>query len=120
MGFEDVMNKVRQWDNRTSQWIIRHFYILFFEAILVIIFLCTFVNSLKIIDASVAVNKSNVTESLMLTQSVNTLLIVILLLFNSFWMLYIFSSLLRLRSLLKNIDFSLSRRGPQRRDDNPR
>ena len=111
MGFNDFMNNLRQWDNRTSQWIIRHFYILFFEVILVIIFVFAFANSLKIIDASFDIHKDNIVEQLLMTQSINTLLIVILLLFNSFWMLYIFSSLLRLRSLLKNIDFNLSRRG---------
>ena len=104
------MNKVRQWDNRTSQWIIRHYYILFFEAILVAIFVGVFINTLKVIDVSADLSKSSVIERLLMTQSVNTLLIVILLLFNSFWMLYIFSSLLRLRSLLKNIDFNLSKR----------
>ena len=115
MGFNDFMNKVRQWDNRSAQWIIRHFYILFFEVILVLIFLAAFANTLKVIDAGVDLNKNSVIERLLMTQSVNTLLIVILLLFNSFWMLYIFSSLLRLRSLLKNIDFNLSRRRQDQR-----
>ena len=45
MSFNDFMNKVRQWDNRTAQWIIRHFYILFFEMILVAIFIGVFVNA---------------------------------------------------------------------------
>ena len=115
MGYNDFMNKIRQWDNRTSQWIIRHFYILFFEIILVAIFLAVFVNALKIIDVSVDIQKTNIIERLLMTQTVNTLLIVILLLFNSFWMLYIFSSLLRLRSLLKNIDFNLGKRRTDQR-----
>ncbi len=119
MGLNDFMNKVRQWDNRSAQWIVRHFYILFFEFILVIIFVATFINSLKIFDASMDVQKSNILERLLMAQTVNTLLIVVLLLFNSFWILYIFNSLLRLRSLLKNIDFNLShRRGDQRNKDN--
>ena len=114
MGFNDFMNKVRQVDNRTSQWIVRHFYILFFEAILVAIFVGVFANALKIINVSMDLNKDNIVERLLMTQSVNTLLIVILLLFNSFWMLYIFSGMLKLRSLLRNIDFNLSRRNNQR------
>ncbi len=118
MSFNDFMNQVRHWDNRTSQWIIRHFYILFFEIILVAIFLAVFVNALKIIDISVDVHNATTIERLLMTQSVNTLLIVILLLFNSFWMLYIFSSLLRLRSLLKNIDFNLGRRRTDQRQRN--
>ena len=113
MGFGDFMNKVRQWDNRAAQWMVRHFYILFFEIILVAIFIAFFINTLKIIDASIDVHKDNLIERLLLSQSTNTLLIGILLLFNSFWMLYIFSSILRLRGILKSIDFNLSRR----RDD---
>ena len=116
MGFNDFMNQVRQWDNRMAQWMIKHFYILFFEIILVGIFIAVFVNSLKVIDISVDIQKSNIIERLLMTQSVNTLLIVILLLFNSFWILYIFSSLLRLRGILKNIDFNLSNRRPEQRN----
>lgn len=116
MGFNDMMNKVRQWDNHTSQWITRHFYLLFFEAILAAIFVAMIVNALKLIDASVDMHNPSVLEKLLMAQSVNTLLVVILLLFNSFWMLYIFSSMLKMRSTLRNIDFNLSRR-PERRDD---
>jgi hypothetical protein len=110
MSFNDFMNKVRQWDNRAAQWIVRHFYILFFEIILVIIFLAGFANALKIIDVNTDMHQGTIVERLLMAQSVNTLLIVVLLLFNSFWILYIFSSLLRLRSVLKNIDFNLSKR----------
>ncbi len=119
MGFNDLTNTLRQWDNRSSQWFIRHFYIFFFEIILVAIFVAVFVNTLKIIDINTDLHRlsspASPLERLMFTQSINTLLIVILLLFNSFWMLYIFSSLLRLRSLLKNIDFNLSKRRNDRR-----
>ena len=114
MGYTDFMNKVRQWDNRSAQFIVRHFYILFFEIILVVIFVATFINSLKIIDVGIDLQKNNILERLLMAQTVNTLLIVILLLFNSFWILYIFNSLLRLRNVLKNIDFNLSRRNDPR------
>jgi hypothetical protein len=115
MGFKDFMAKVRQWDNRSAQFIARHFYILFFEIILVGIFVATFVNALKIIDVGFDVQKGGLLEKLLMTQTVNTLLIVVLLLFNSFWTLYIFNSLSRLRSVLKNIDFNLSRRRSDQR-----
>ena len=115
MSYNEFMNKVRQWDNRSAQWIVRHFYILFFEIILVVIFVATFVNSLKIIDVSIDIQKNTILERLLMAQTVNTLLIVILLLFNSFWILYIFSSLLKLRGVLKNIDFNLSRRRADQR-----
>lgn len=113
MSFNDLMNKVRQWDNRMAHWMVKHFYILFFEFILVGIFVAVFINTIKIIDINTDIQRANILERLLMAQSVNTLLIVILLLFNSFWILYIFSSLLRLRGLLKNIDFNLSKR----RDD---
>jgi hypothetical protein len=115
MGYNDFMNKIRQWDNKMAQWMVRHFYILFFEIILVVIFVAVFINALKVIDVATDMQKSSLIERLLMTQSVNTLLIVILLLFNSFWILYIFNSLLRLRGILKNIDFNLShRRGDER------
>lgn len=122
MGFNDFSNTLRQWDNRSSQWFIRHFYLLFFEIILVAIFVAVFVNTLKIIDVNADLThmprgEASPVERLMMAQSINTLLIVILLLFNSFWMLYIFSSLLRLRALLKNIDFNLGRRRNDRRSN---
>ena len=110
MAFADIMNKVRQWDNRMAQWITKHFYILFFEFILVGIFVAVFINTIKIIDINTDIQKAGILERLLMAQSINTLLIVILLLFNSFWILYIFASLLKLRGLLKNIDFNLSRR----------
>ena len=118
MSFNDFMNKVRQWDNRTAQWMIRHFYILFFEMILVVIFIGVFVNALKVIDVAIDIHKNDIIERLLMVQSVNTLLIAILLLFNSFWLLYIFGGLLRLRNLLKDIDFNLSRRnGPRNKNE---
>lgn len=120
MSFNDFMNKIRQWDNRSAQWMMRHFYMLFFEFILVGVFVFFFMNTFKVIDASDHVSRNNTGEVLLLAQTINTSLIVVLLLFNSFWMLYIFNSILRLRGVLKNIDYNLSRRRTDRRDtDNP-
>ncbi len=93
-----------------AQWIIRHFYILFFEVILAGIFIATFVNALKIIDIGFDIQKPQIIERLLMAQNINTLLITVLLLFNSFWLLYIFSSILKLRGILKNIDYNLGRR----------
>jgi hypothetical protein len=115
MSFPDLMNKVRQWDNRSAQWMMKHFYMIFFEFILVGVFVFFFMNSFKIVDASDHMAGDPV-SNLLLAQTINTSLIVILLLFNSFWMLYIFNSILRLRGVLKNIDYNLSRRRTDRRD----
>ena len=116
MSFNNVMNKIRQWDNRSAQWMMRHFYMLFFEFILVGVFVFFFMNTFKIIDASDHIPKYDIQKSLLLAQTSNTSLIVVLLLCNSFWMLYIFNSILRLRGVLKNIDYNLSRRRTDRRD----
>jgi hypothetical protein len=41
------------------------------------------------------------------------------MLLNSFWMLFMFSGMLKIRNVLKDIDFNLSRRKNDRRlDDN--
>ncbi len=120
MSFNDLMNKIRQWDNRSAQWMMRHFYMLFFEFILVGVFVFFFMNTFKVVDASSSISRYDVAGNLLLAQTINTSLIVILLLFNSFWMLYIFNSILRLRGVLKNIDYNLSHRRNDRRDtDNP-
>ena len=117
MRFNDVMNKIRQWDNRSAQWMMKHFYMLFFEIILVGVFFFFFMNSFKVIDASDHIPKNDVAVNLLQALTVNSSLIVILLLFNSFWMLYIFNSILRLRGVLKNIDYNLSRRRNDQRDN---
>ncbi len=117
MGFNDMMNRVRQWDNRSAQWMMKHFYMLFFEIILVGVFVFFFMNTFKVVDASGNISRYDVAGNLLLAQTINTSLIVILLLFNSFWMLYIFNSILRLRGVLKNIDYNLSRRRNDHRDN---
>jgi len=118
MSFGDLMNRIRQWDNRSAHWMMKHFYMIFFEFILVGVFVFFFMNSFRIVDASYHTS-GDPTSNLMLAQTINTSLIVILLLFNSFWMLYIFNSILRLRGVLKNIDYNLSRRRTDRRDTDP-
>jgi len=107
MRFGEFMAKVREWDNRSAKWMMRHFYILFFEAFLVAIFVGLFMNTLQVINISDNISRHNVTERLLLSQSVNSLIIVLLLLLNSFWMLYMFNSMIRFRSLLKEINFNL-------------
>jgi len=117
MGYQDFMGKVRHLDNKSARWITRHFYLLFFEIVLVIIFIVFFVNHLKVIDVSVTVTEKNLMERILLTQSVNQSIIVMLMLLNSFWMLYIFNSILRVRLILRDINFNLSRRRSDRKYD---
>src|ERR1019366_3690435 len=105
MGYNDLMNKVKQWDNRAAQWMGRHFYIILFEVILAIIFLFAFINTLKIISISLDIQKDNVTDQLLLTQSLGSLLIVMLLILIALGVLNIINNNSRLRNVLKNIEF---------------
>ena len=102
--------KVRYWDSRSAKWMMRHFYILFFEIILVGIFLWCFINNLKLIDVNSAISQANLVEHLLLTQTINSVIIIVLLLLNSFWMLFIFNNIIRFRALLKEMNFNLSKR----------
>ena len=110
MANSDLMYKIKQWDNRAAQWMGRHFYIILFEIILAIIFVLAFVNALKILNISFDVHKTSVADQLLLTQSINTTMIVMLLVLISLVVLNIINSNSRLRSVLKNIEFNLSKR----------
>jgi hypothetical protein len=116
MAYNDLMNKIKQWDNRAAQWMGRHFYIILFEAILGLIFVFTFINGLRILNISFDVQKGNVADQLLLTQSFNSILIVMLLLLISLGILNIINANSRIRNVLKNIEFSLSKR---RTDNKP-
>lgn len=109
MAFADLMNKIRHWDNRMAKWIIRHFYILFFEVLLVFIFLLFFANAVSTIDLNVPAVKENLFGRLLFLQTVNTLIIVFLLLLNSFWMLYIFRIMIRMQTTLRDVSFNTAR-----------
>jgi hypothetical protein len=106
----DFFNKVRQWDNRAAQWMGRHFYIILFEVILFIIFVFAFINALKTLNISFNIQKDNITDQLLLTQSLNSILIVMLLILIALGILNIINANSKLRNILKNIEFNLSRR----------
>ena len=109
MAYSDFMKKVRYWDNLTARWILRHFYLMFFQIVLVIIFVGWFINTLQVIDISFETGKYDVLERLLLTQSINTSIIVLLAILNSFWLLYLFNGIQRLRSILKDISYNTSK-----------
>jgi hypothetical protein len=62
-----------------------------------------------VINLGVDTPKDNLIGRLLLTQSVNTLIIALLLILNSFWTLYIFNNLTRLRSLMKEMNYHMSK-----------
>ena len=110
MASNDLMNRIRQWDNRAAQWMGRHFYIILFEIILVIIFILAFINALKILNTSFDVPKNDITDQLLLSQSFNSTLVVMLLILIALGVLNIINNNSRLRGALKNIEFNLSKR----------
>jgi len=116
MASNDLMNRVRQWDNRAAQWMGRHFHVILFQLILLCIFILAFVNILRLINISFNIHRGNVTDQLLLNQSINSTLIVLLLLLISLGVLNIINNNSRLRSVLKNIEYNLSKR---RNDQKP-
>ena len=109
MAYNDFMKKIRYWDNRTASWILRHFYFMFFQIVLVIIFIGWFMNTLRIVDISFETHQNNILERLLLAQSINTTVIALLIILNSFWLLYLFSGIQRLRGILKDISYNTSK-----------
>ncbi len=112
MSYQAFINKIRQWDNQASKWILRHFYMIFFEFVLVVIFFVFLFNTFHSIDLANTPNQ-NLTEQLLCQQLFNTSMIILLLLLNAFWLLYLFNGMNRIRLLLKDIGFQLLRRRHQ-------
>jgi len=110
MASNDLMNKIRQWDNRAAQWMGRHFHVLLFQLILLCVFILAFMNVLKLINISFNVPNKNIADQLLLNQSINTTLTVMLLLLIALGVLNIINSNARLRNVLKNIEYNLSKR----------
>ncbi len=103
------MTKIRYWDNLTAKWLMRHFYFMFFQIALFIIFLFWFVNMFNVIDVNDQSSRSSVLERAVMTQSVNSTIMALLLLLNSFWMLYVFNGIQRITNLLKDINYNIHR-----------
>lgn len=109
MGHKDIMNKIRYWDSLTAKWIMRHFYFMFFQIVLFVIFLFWFVNMFHVIDTTNQVNPNIAIEHTASTQNINLTIIVFIMLLNSFWMLYMFNTLNRMTLILKDISFNINR-----------
>jgi len=109
MSNSNFLSRIRRLDNMIARWVMRHFYFIFFQVILVIIFVFWLSNTVQIIDINFQISKNNLLEKILLTQSINTSIIVILLLLNSFWMLYILGGIQRLRNLLRDISYNIGK-----------
>lgn len=118
--FKDVLNKLRYWDNKSAQWILRHFYILFFEVVLIVIFIFFFINAMSVVESGFDLDKTNQIEKLLHSQSVNTTLLLLLILFNSFWMLFIFRAIMSIRSSARSIEYNITkiRHNKNKKSDN--
>ncbi|MDE1921171.1 MAG: hypothetical protein KGJ09_07070 [Candidatus Omnitrophica bacterium] len=117
MGQNDLLYKIRQWDNRAGQWMGRHFYIIFFQIILFIIFILAFIIGLKIIYTGFDVPQNDIVAQLLLVQDYGTILAIMLLILISLGVLNLINHNARLRGTIKNIEYNLSRR---RNDQKPR
>ena len=121
MSFQDFMTKFKYVDNQVARWLMRHFYFMFFQAVLLIIFLFWFVNIFKVIDVTYQTPDNNLVGQLQLGQLINSTLIVLLMIMNSFWLLFIFNIQQRIFSVLKELSFTMNRftrSGPKHQDPN--
>lgn len=117
MKFSSLMSKVRHFDNIVSKWLMRHFYFLFFQIILVAVFIFWFANVFKIIDFE-RIPKTSLTEHLLVTQTSSLNIIVLLMIINSFWMLYMFNCIMRIMYTQKDMSYTLSRMRHQNKPKN--
>ena len=121
MSFQDFMTKIRYVDNQVARWIMRHFYFMFFQAVLLVIFLFWFVNVFKVIDANYQVANTDLNAKIQVSQLINSTLLVFLMILNSFWLLFIFNIQQRIFNVLKDLNFIMNRftrSGPRHQDHN--
>jgi len=109
MQEKDFMSKIRTLDHRIARWLMRHFYFTFFQLVLFVIFVFWIFNTFTVIDTNFQADKDTLYERILLTQSINLTIASVLLILNSFWLLYIFNGIQRLGNLLKDISYNISR-----------
>jgi hypothetical protein len=107
--YSEFMNAVRYWDNQVAKWMLRHFYFLFFQFVLIAVFIIWFMNLIAVINSTLLSFPTSSLEKLLATQSVNTTIIVFLMMMNSFWILYMFNTMMRIHTSLKDISYNTSR-----------
>ncbi|MBZ0167562.1 MAG: hypothetical protein K8I00_12220 [Candidatus Omnitrophica bacterium] len=118
MAFKELIQKLKYWDHLAARWLMRHFYFTFFQLVLLVIFVFWFRNLLNVIDINLHQTDKTFVEAILTTQNVNTSILVVLLLLNSFWMLYILNALQRLANLIKDVSYNINRlRSSQNRKD---
>jgi len=109
MPFKDLVQKMKYFDHLAARWLMRHFYFTFFQLVLLVIFVFWFRNLLNVIDINLHQSEKTFVEAILTTQNVNSTIIVVLLLLNSFWMLYILNAMQRLAHLMKDVSYNINR-----------
>lgn len=109
MALKDYIQKLKYIDHLTARWLMRHFYFTFFQLVLLVIFVFWFRNLLSVIDINLHQSDKTFVEAILTTQNVNSTIIVVLLLLNSFWMLYILNAMQRFANLLKDVSYNINR-----------
>ena len=109
MGLDDLMAKIRRWDNICAKWMMRHFYFFFFQVILILVFFAFFINVITVIDLGEQLDPTSVVQQLLHHNAASMLLIVFLMLLGSFWLLFMFNGMNRIRLILKDIHYTLMR-----------
>jgi hypothetical protein len=117
MAQSEWLNKIRQWDNRAGQWMSRHFYLIIFQVILIVIFGLAFFICLKMINTSFVVAKNDIPDQLLLIQTYNSMLMVVLLILLSLGVLNIINHNSRIKGAIKSIEFNLSKRRADQKPD---
>ncbi len=112
MSINDILSKLKYWDSVMLKWLMRSFYLTFFQIIfqiiLVVTFFFWFINTLSVIDES-SQQTSTLTERILVTQNTNINILVFLAILNSFWLLFMLNIMQSVKSLLKDITFNTSR-----------
>lgn len=105
----DLFKNIRYWDQQISKWLMRYFYFFFFHIILFIIFINLIINIFRSshYEASddIAVNL----QKMLSMQNYNIMLMVFLMILNSFWLLNLLQTLMRIVGQLKDSNYHLSR-----------
>ncbi|MFT5386973.1 MAG: hypothetical protein ACI9F2_001184 [Lysobacterales bacterium] len=115
MASSSFISKIRHFDNVTAKWLMRHFYFIFFQIILVILFLFWFTNLFSIIDFNIGVPNKTFTDTILTNQATTLSVMVFLMLLNSFWMLYMFNCIIRIMHTQKDMSYTLSRMRHQKK-----
>lgn len=109
MNFTQMMSKIRRADNKLAKSIMRHSYLMIFQLVLFVIFMVWLINTSDIIALKFKIDTTQTIESILITHSINSSIIIFLILLNSFWMLYMFSTMQRMSYSLKDISYHTNR-----------